>query len=1731
MNKHYQPSSAPVRVQSLYTHAHTELFLLEDPEWGSVVLKSLREGPELQRRQQRLENEYEISRSLEAPGLRRALKKTVHKGLPALILEYVSGQSLRQFLAFSYPFEKRLRLALNLVRRLQSLHEAERLHLCLNPHHVLIHPEDLTVTLIDFGQAQAGPVGTSASVQQFSHLQLAYFAPEQLGLRQRPLDARTDLYALGVILFEIWSAQLPFQAKDAMEMRYAHLAVEPAELHPLLKPWIPGAEVLTAILSKILAKNPDERYQRAQTLAQDLERCLAQYQQNQSLPDLIPAQDEQSTRFHLSPKLYGRERVLQDLEGELEALKARQRAQCALISGSAGSGKSALLQELYPQILKQGFSYLSGGKFMQNAPLRPHQAFVQALADYLQQAREPEQTRAQIQLKLGPAWSHFAPQLQSSGEKMHSEKTETLSERVLSRYLAELFLELATQNPLVLFIDDLQWADRGSLQVIEFLMQQRQGAPLLLLSAYRHDEPAPDLERLLKQFEADALNYQHWEIQGLKPPHIQALIQDSLKLAPPESEELAQVVHEKTGGNALFVRQFLASLHEKGLFQAEAQGWRIALNQIRALAVTPNLLSLLQDKFKALNPEACRVLEQAACLGTHFGVTELHILRSSAQREAKSGEPQESAVELKILETHLRTLLDSGLIYKSDPQHYTFAHDKIQQAAYEALTDTEREELHGRWGRYLLKNIQGASEEALYQVLHHFHLAELPDTELCVQLAQISEKAARLRHRQGDRKGTLSFAGQGLRFLSPLAWHEQPKLFFELTLLQSEALMVFRRWQEAEANFELLERHAHRIADRSRVATLKFDGYSHTNQQEKCFSYLQHILQHNGFKMPPQSSPKLLAETSARMLKIYRELRRIPSSELHTQEPLPQSEAFEVHALMGVLDSLLYLNDKLRLAWVATRIVELTLRRGQTTYSVSAYVLIGLIILTELRDRQTALKIVNLAKFRYKQIKGSSDATKLGTALASVLLPYFEPLRNALQLLRETRDASIEQGDIQIISYNYYFIGFFRLIEGHPLPEIAEELLDGIRQLSKVQHQVGIDLVYLANILPLQELTGQDYDVAWEGEIEAKLLEHRKDPWIVPYYRALRLRNAYLLGEDAELESGIAAGLAYLKQSSPLTMEIDMCYFYLALAMYKQLRKKTGSSALYQRKIKLIHRYIKRLGTLNPGNFQKRALFLQAEEQAYRGDLNNALKNLNQVIVQAERDYDLQTLALAHQRMGEIALEHQLGPMAEGYLSRAVLHYRNWGAQRVADSLIERYAPYLRESGRPESQNLSTHSLIQSTQAIAEERQLGKVMGKVLKLMRDYAGAQRVVLLSKQAGELCADAQLEQGDEDVQMDFGAAPELPQSLLAYWHQEPQVLLLHAALEHAEWGLDPYIRKRQVCSVLLLPLFQQGQFVGAVYLENRGLKAAFYQEQLEALQVLAAQAAISLAQARLYQQLEATVEQRTRQLAEANAELTTNNRFLEQLNQVKDEFLNMVSHDLKNPLNSILLFSRYMESRQLSEAKSREIAGMISKASKRMFRLLEDLLELNRLEQGKLSLELERLDLRMLLQDLQRDFEAQLQDKKQRILLELPEHVEQPEQHTYVEADSLRVRQVLENLVSNALKFSQAGSWVRLQLQIEATRAVVMVQDQGPGIAEAEQALLFLPFAKLSPQPTDGEHSSGLGLSIVKKLLDLMDAEIWLESAIGQGSRFYVAFKRADASEYEAAYHIPLSPSGD
>ncbi|WP_043429948.1 trifunctional serine/threonine-protein kinase/ATP-binding protein/sensor histidine kinase [Cystobacter fuscus] len=1731
-----------------------------------VIIKTPAVQAPSPRERERYRREFDILRRLrEVGGVVRAFSQEDLLGRPVILMERLRGEPLAEVVGKPMEVPRFLELALSLASTLAQVHRHGVIHKDIKPGNIIAEPEG-GARLIDFGVATLQRVEhQEAAPASLIEGTLAYMSPEQTGRMNRQVDYRTDFYSLGVTFYELLTGIRPFHGRDALEWFHAHIAQRPKPPHELV-PAVPPA--VSAVVLKLLAKTAEERYQSAEGLLRDLEKC-----RDGALEAFPLGTADSPQRFQLPQRLYGRETHVVTLLRGFERVARGGAAELMLVHGYSGIGKSSLVRELHkPVVQRRGF-FLSG-KFEQFQRDIPYAMLAQAIRGLVQQLMAgSDEELARWRERLQAAWAEngqvlveLVPQLERIVGRQPSVQELTLAEaqnrfrRVFRQFLGVF---ATPEHPLVLFLDDLQWADLASLQLLQHLLTHPETPPLLLLGAYRDNEvtPAHPLMLTVDTARKSGARVTDLRLEPLSVEQVQQLVTDALPGAGPELVlPLSALVREKTGGNPFFINQLLLALDQDGLLTRTPQDtWEWDAERVQAKGYSDNVVDFMVAKLRQLPAWDQRLLSLAACVGNVFSLAMLNTL---------SGQRGEDEVE-----QGLAPALQEGLLMRDGPEQLRFLHDRIHQAAHALISAEERKAIHLRIGRTLLASLQ---PEDLHQKLFDV-VSQLNDAMELIHEPAERHRLARLNAEAGMKakasiahRPAISYFTKAFSLIPGDPWETDAALAFQVRLAWAQCELMSGNPAETGRLLEGLLARAPTREDKVATYLLLNDLYVGTARMKEASACILECLALLGMSIPaaPSAQEAMAAYEEVRAL-----LREHP---IRSLDALPRMTDPDMRLAMSALLSLFsssFFTDPHLLIIDLSQMVTLTLRHGFTEAALSGFSWLGVMAGAHFNHYREGYALGLLAQQHLEHHELSSQRAKVLFSLQFISY-WAQPLTVTQQLVLEGFQHAVQQGEFQVAAYCGNSITLNRLAMGNHLDDVYQEALvrGDFSHRAGVSDARGMLLLHQSYVqqlrghsLSFDTLSGEDFD---EQAFEASLKSSRQNGPRSTYW-LVKMKSRFMCGayEEALEAANQVAGYIWVMRGS-----INILDFHLYRALTLAATCQGEATAAREKTLEAIQRHHEQLAAWAdncPETFRAPERMVFAELCRLTGRLDDAIIAYEDAIRSARDNGFTQNTGIAAELAANFWRARRATTTALTFARDARAAYQQWGALGKVRHLESRW-PGLEPSrtdvedattATTDSTQVDALTVVKAQQAISREIVLERLAATLLHVAIENAGAQRGALLLPSGDTLSVAAISGGPPEESAVRVGvqdASPKLPWTLIGYVKRTHEHVHIDDAAQPHPFSSDEYLRGHETRSVLCLPLMRQEVFCGALYLENNLATNAFNPKRLVLLSHLASQAAISIENARLYEHvkrgeaalrlandaLEQRVEERTRALKEAQAQLVDTAREVG-MSEVASNVLHNVGNVLTSAVINVEMLrravgdSRVSRVKQISamilehredladfftgDSRGRQIPDYLAELSEELLReqekLLGDVEEMGRnIEHIRAIVQVQQTyaktavlavecDLAQLVVDALRIQMASLKRHGITITRELPVLPK-------VQVDKHKVLQILINLISNAkhaldvLPESQRRLHVRLTAQ--GNKARIEVVDNGMGIApEARERLFTHGFTTRKNGHGFGLHSSALAAKMLGGYLTLESdglgkgATATLELPLGEG----------------------------
>ncbi|WP_437974225.1 ATP-binding sensor histidine kinase [Sorangium sp. So ce295] len=1440
----------------------------------SVVLKVLDPQRSRPKDLERLQNEFEIGRLLDSTAVVKPLALETYQGMPALVLEDFDGRSLGELLGGTpMPMDRFLPLAMAIARALSEIHRAGIVHKDVKPENILVNPATFELKLADFGLASRLPREQPPRLIEGS---LPYLSPEQTGRMNRAIDNRSDLYALGVTFFQMLTGELPFEAKDPVEWVHCHVARAPPSPSALV---LEVPEPIARIVSKLLAKMPEDRYQSAGGLVADLERCLTQWQACGRVEPFPLGQDDIWDRLQIPQQLYGRERKTAALLSAFDAVATTGAPALVMVSGYSGVGKSALVNALQKPIVEKRGRFIAG-KFDQYKRDIPYATPAQAFQGLVRQILGESDTRIRewrdtLREALGPTGQlmvDLIPELelvigpQPPVPELPPQQARNRFQLVF-RQLIGVFAQAA--HPLVLFLDDLQWLDAGTLALLADVVTHPDVHHLLLVGAYRDNEvdSSHPLMRSLQAIRKEGGIVHDVVLTPLSQNDVGRFVADALHDQPERVRPLSELVFEKTHGNPFFTIQFLTALAEEKLlgFDPGTRAFRWDLRRIHAKGYTDNVVDLLAGRIHRLTAACRKTLQVLACLGIRAETEVLMRALGDTEEPAMAGAPGGPD---EGLHAPLREAERAGLLLRQGNSH-AFVHDRIREAAYATMAPPERAGEHLRLGRLLLagRTAEGVGDD-VFELVNQFNrglnlLADAGERDL---VRRLNLRAASRSKAAIAYAAAREYLAQANALLPTDPWTEDYAEAFAIRLELAECAYLVGRFEEADARFREILEKARTDIDRARVLRLRIPLYESSGRYGDALEAGLAALRLLGFAIP-DAEEDICEAVEAEQAEIPALLsgRRIADLALAPDVSDPRvrasldliadtgSPAYQVRP--GLFPLLIFHG------------LTLSLRHGNTASACAIYSGYAILLVSLYRDVPSALAFSEMSLALNARFRDATRKASLLSIHGGTVHCWARPLAASKRILEQGVEAALQTGN-----HNY---AFFCAMQAFWFDVESAESIGGAQQNSeryraledRIHSEINSLFFRMCEqfLLCLRGLTfGPPSFEDGTFQEEASLAAFRKADFKIGLYsyHVFKLVAAFTFGKFAEaLAHADKAGELQGKQPLINILNVTHCFYHALTLTALHPQVPPERQAEFGQRLEGLLAQLKYWADNCPENFRNRHVLVLAEKCRIEGRDLEAMAFYEQAIRSAHDNGFVHHEALAYEQAGRFYAGRGLDTNGVTHLRNARACYARWGADGKVKQLDQQY-PHLSDSRLSATtatvtmwaEQLDLYAVTKASQTISGEIVLDKLLRTLLTIVLEQGGAERACLVLRQGETFSVEAEATldaKGVVTIDLEpapLEGSPRIPTSVVRYAHRTKGRVILDEG-DAGELAGDDYFAAHRPKSVLCMPIRRQAEVVGQLYLENDLLVGAFTPDRLAALELLATQAAISLENALL------------------------------------------------------------------------------------------------------------------------------------------------------------------------------------------------------------------------------------------------------------------------------------------
>ena len=1484
---------------------------------NKVLTKTLSNNNHSLKDIQKLKNEYELLQGLNIQGVRKIIEHEVLNHQHQFVIEHIEGRSLKDFIQeIPLSINEKLDLMIRLTKVLEGVHQEGIIHKDVTPANILVTP-DQEVFLTNFGISSRFTLhqpnlGNPEKIEGT----LEYISPEQTGRMNRSVDYRTDLYTLGTTFYELLTKRTVFEESDAMALVHAHIAKAP-KAPSVVDNTIP--DQLSKIILKLLEKNPENRYQSALGLRKDLEKYLFHKEKEDVVTEFKLGQEDLSGKLQIPEKLYGREQERQTILKAFERVKAGA-VELTLVAGYSGTGKSVLVNETHrPLAATRG--YFVEGKFDQFQRNIPFFAWIQAFKNFVDLLlTENEEVlhywRGIILGAVGDnggVLTEVIPNLelvigiQSAVTQLGGQEAQNRFNYVMQNFVKAI---TTAEHPLIIFIDDLQWADLASLELLKTLVTDLENDYLLCVGAYRDNEVSTThpLTSTIQDIHEVSQNINEIKVGNLPKESVLQMLHETLGLPKDEKlKKLNELILSKTQGNAFFIHRFLKNLYEEHLlqFNFERKRWTWQQTKIMDANFTDNVVEFMANKIGTLPTKTQQLLEWAACIGNKFDLNTLQIV---AKQEAVQID-----LDIAILE---------GLIFPMQKYQYKFAHDRIQQAAYSLIPENKKQATHLQIGQLLYKSLsEEEQEERIFDITNHYNLAIKIFAEEDRQIGLVvNQKAALKAKASASFDGMLTYIQLAKDLLPENTWKVAYLTTLELYKLLAEALLLNTRFDDLEDLVEEFLRNVQDPIEKAEILIFLVLQKTVEAKYAEAIKVSEEAMGYLDIKIPTQEE---VHEVNQKLVEaIYGMIEQKNHVADILQIPFNQSKYLKlvVHWCMLLEVPVYFMGNMDMYVFINSKAMEISLSKGITIFTPKALSNFGFITGSINNNYPLGYSLGKVGFDLARKINSKTSECQSALLSGSWTNQWTRPLHEGQKYNLTGIQTGLETGELQFAMYNVFGYVCNTFASGQKLSGVQQEIEAKYYPLvSKYKNELSIHILlgirWVINTLSQDQQTSIEVYKKQQNEIEfeAYCIKNDLATGLAIYY-TYKAQALYIMQDYAKGFETIMQAAEYAANIFGFVTSFDF-NFYTSLILLKQY-EITRNEALLET-VNTNQTQMKIWADNCSENFLHKYQLLEAERARLAGKpWHLVLELYEQAIENAQKNNFLQDVALTSELCANYLLTCQKPRMAKGYIEEAYLHYQYWEATAKLTQLEEEHTDLLKDivtSNQANDDSFDTKTILKATHSLSQQVQLKDLIQEILHLLSQNSGANKITFLRKEASDWIVEADQKDGQNliDTPQKYTQYINLPKQLINYVLRTKEFVLLGDISQNYQFSKDPYFNTENSRSVFVVPIKKHDKVLALLYLENNLSIGVFHQKRYELINALVTQLAISMENTLLYESLENKVNLRTKELQESNKELQVMNEelrqtqeelqtqrdYVEEKNKVLQEFNTKINSSLK------------------------------------------------------------------------------------------------------------------------------------------------------------------------------------------------------------------------------------------
>ncbi|MDA3791040.1 MAG: sigma 54-interacting transcriptional regulator [Desulfobacula sp.] len=1581
----------------LYESDNTLVFRANGDNNNSVVLKILKSENPATEEIQRFHNEYNLTLSLNSLarvintyGLERDGERLI------MLMEDFGATSLdRLLIQTCFSLEQVLDIAIAVMEGLDEIHCASIIHKNINPSNIVMNPDTGQVKLIDFGIAK--PFNNKETLFQNLNIvegTLSYISPEQTGRIGQTIDHRTDFYSFGATLYELLAHKPPFNTTDPMDLIHCHLAKDPMPLSDI-HPDIP--EAISEIVMKLMSKDTEKRYTAAKGVRADLQRCLDLVKKGEQNFTFVIGNEDKCQTLKIPQKLFGRKKEMETLQSNFQQVLAGKK-NIVCVKGPAGIGKTMLIQKIEQYVLKNNSIFISG-KFDLLQQSIPYTGIIQAfrqLARYLLTRSDHDLNKWQKKLKkaLGNQGYEIL-ELVPEFEKILGPKSPISGlggHEARNRFylMVENFLSVfAKKNqPFVLFMDDLQWVDPSSLELIKQIISSPVIESMLILGAFRDNEVNAEhpLKAMIEMLKKEEVFYQSILLAPLEVSTISQMIVECLDCSEDKALPLVQWVHTRSLGNPFHGKELLTFLNEqkKMVYDIPQHMWSWDLMEIQALYLPDSITDLLAKKIQTLAKPTQNILMRAACIGTTFEPNTLSIVCERSHDEiCKALEESIEAGLILQLQDKRRSASEKENL--NNDVIYRFIHDRIHSAAYNLMPEDKRLEFHRQTGQLLLRNLPvGQKEARIFEIVNHLNKGRTlllygPEQK---ELARHNLEAAQKAKASSAFDQAYTYFKIGINLLEstndPIQarekpdthhWQESYELISTLYLGAIETAYLSTRFDEVEQLGQILLDHSTNVLDQLRVYRIKVQAFNAQNRMTEATSTALQGLRVAGirFSTNPKNWEVVMEYIKTWFLLSGKSGHRLDAMQTTTNLEKIVAQGIIQDATISIGFSDLRLFHKNLLPMMFFKGIRLCVLYGTTADRAIGLAGYAMILSGKLGKLEAGYRFACQAIDLMESIETSRFNARILIGPSCHSIHWKKHLKDTLPYLLDAHEKGLKNGDFEFSAIAAHIISIHSFWMGEDLSSVQktgeayQKVIRRVKQKTFQQYQN----ILLQTISNLKGRSKHPHELIGEHHDETIMLSQHKasnDAGALYTFYILKAMLCFLFDRQEEAMGFLFEAKKYILNQIGTTMFVQY-YLYDSLVCLKTItRIKSDEQQTHLKRVKKNQKKMKKWAKSAPMNYEHKYLLVKAEYSRVKNKPEKAARLYDRAIKKAREQGYIQEAAIASELAARFYLNINKSDKARDHLKQAWHDYFKWGATAKLSQLEVCYPdvfPNQNKSVKTEFDSptrtiLSTpgelldwNAVLKASVSISSEIQFEQLLEKLMQIVIKTTGAQRSVLFLKDNNELIAAAvyPVESAQKKLSNPISLEnySQVPKSVIHYVERMKESIIFDNEDTDPSFKNDPYIVAQRPKSLLCFPLQYKSNLMGIFYLENNMVAGAFTSHSLESLKILSAQISVSLENARLYRDL----NDQTQKLTSVNKKLQQEIEHRYRIETELKGYHDKLKKDLDTQAKELLESRQTLANIKIESSRKHRFRNIIGKSDqmRKIYELIEDLSNVN------------------------------------------------------------------------------------------------------------------------------------------------------------------------------------------